>query len=142
MILICVSKKIPLLVWGIDYPFGIFLGDIMETYATGRTVTSMVVSTQMGMILCVGPVSADLVDKFGCRKVIFVGTLLAVIGLIISGIAPNFAIYFISAGLISGNLNVFSLFGPVECFYQRARCAMLVRGGGHFYALQSSHRSI
>ena len=111
------QKKFPLLVWGIDYPFGIFLGDIMETYATGRTVTSMVASTQMGMILCAGPVSADLVDKFGCHKVIFVGTFLAVIGLIVSGIAPNFAIYFISAGLISGNLNVFSLFGPVECFF-------------------------
>ena len=98
-----------LLVWGIDYPFGLFLGEIMETFETGLSLTSMVASTQMGMILCVGPVSADLVDKFGCRKVIFVGTILAVFGLIVSGIAPNFVIFFISAGVISGNFVLISV---------------------------------
>ena len=105
-----------LLVWGIDYPFGIFLGEIMETFETGRSLTSMVASTQMGMILCVGPISADLVDKFGCGKVIFVGTILSVFGLIVSGIAPNFVIFFINAGVISGSFDLISLFFHFEYF--------------------------
>ena len=95
---------------GIDYPFGIFLSEIMDSFSTDRTVSSMVASTQMGIVLCVGPFSADLVERFGCRKVIFVGTILAVLGLAISGVAQNFTIFFICAAVISGKFDMFFIF--------------------------------
>ena len=82
----------------------------MESFAVGRTVSSMVASTQMGIVLCVGPLSADLVERFGCRKVIFVGTILAVIGLATSGLAPNFTIFFACAGVITGKFDGFFIF--------------------------------
>ena len=91
-----------LIVWGMDNSFGIVLGEVAETYSTSRSVTSLVSSTRTGMMLCMGPISADLVDKFGCRKVIFVGSAVSVIGLIVGGTAPNFVIFSLSAGVITG----------------------------------------
>ena len=86
-----------------DNSFGIFLSEVSETYGTSRSITSLAFSTRIGTMLCIGPISADLVAKFGCRKVICVGSVISVIGLIISGTAPNFAIFFLSAGVMTGN---------------------------------------
>ena len=87
-----------------DNSFGIFLSKISETYGTSRSITSLVFSTRIGTMLCIGPISADLVDKFNCRKVIFVGSAVSLIGLIISGTIPNFIIFSLGAGVITGNL--------------------------------------
>ena len=87
-----------------DNSFGIFLVEVTETYGTSRSLTSLVFSTRVGAMLCIGPISADLVEKFGCRKVIFAGSAVSLIGLIISGTIPNFIIFSLGAGIITGNL--------------------------------------
>ena len=94
-------------VWGIDYTFGMFLGEFMETFSTNRTSTSMVASIQMGVTLFVGPVVADLVDKYGCRASAIAGSIIAATNIIISGAAPNIAILYITAGFFTGNLSNF-----------------------------------
>ena len=92
------------IVWGIDNSFGIFLVEVTQTYGTSRSLTSLVFSTRAGMMLCIGPIAADLVEKFGCHKVILVGSAVSLIGLIISGTITNFIIFSLSAGVITGNL--------------------------------------
>ena len=92
------------IVWGMDNSFGIFLVEITETYGTSRSVTSLVFSTRIGTMLCIGPITADLVEKFGCRRVIFVGSAVSLVGLIISGTIPNFIVFSLSAGVITGKL--------------------------------------
>ena len=87
-----------------DNSFGIFLVEITETYGTSRSVTSLVFSTRIGTMLCIGPITADLVEKFGCRRVIFVGSAVSLIGLIISGTIPNFTVFSLSAGVLTGKL--------------------------------------
>ena len=75
----------------------------METFGTDHSVTSMVSSTQMMLGLLVGPIAAQLIDRFGCRKTAITGTILATTGLVTSGMAPNFAILWITSGLLTGN---------------------------------------
>ena len=87
---------------GINYTFGIFLGEFMETFGTDKAVTSMVSSTQIGVIHLVDPVSAYLIDRFGCCKTSILGSVLAATGLITSGMAPNFAILYTTAGFLTG----------------------------------------
>ena len=101
---ILITLFLILIVWGMDNSFGIFLVEVTETYGTSRSLTSLVFSTRVGAMLCIGPISADLVEKFGCRKVIIVGSAVSLIGLIISGTIPNFIIFSLSAGIITGNL--------------------------------------
>ena len=105
LIALFLKSFIPLyVVWGMDNSFGIFLVEVTETYGTSRSLTSLVFSTRVGAMLCIGPISADLVEKFGCRKVIIVGSAVSLIGLIISGTIPNFIIFSLGAGIITGNL--------------------------------------
>ena len=91
------------LVFGLSHTVGLFLGEFMETFGTDRFVTSMVLSTQMMVLYMVGPVAAVLIDRFGCVKTAITGSILAAIGLVISGVAPNFATLWISSGFVTGN---------------------------------------
>ena len=93
---------------GVNYSFGIFLGEFMETFGTEPGTTSMVQSTQMGLVYVAGPLAAYLVEVFGCKGVAFVGSILAASGFMISSIVPNFVSLFITAGFVTGNYTVFS----------------------------------
>ena len=97
---LCVSNNS---VQGINRTSGLFLAEYMETFGTDHSVTSMVSSTQMMVGLLVGPIAAQLIDRFGCRKTAITGTILATTGLVTSGMAPNFAILWITSGLLTGN---------------------------------------
>ena len=76
----------------------------METFGTTRSTTSMIASIQMGVTVFVGPIVADLVDRFGCRESVVAGSIIAATSIIISGVASNIATLYITAGLFTGNL--------------------------------------
>ena len=97
------------LVYGVNYAFGVFLGEFMETFGTEHATASMVQSTQMGLMLVTGPLAAYLVGQFSCRGVAIVGSILAACGLMISSIVPSIASLFITAGIVTGNNTVFCL---------------------------------
>ena len=89
-------------VWGTAYTFGIFLNEIMDTFNTSYSMTSSILSVQMGATLCVGPLAGRLVKKFGCCKITVLGSMVAAVGLVGSGFAPNIVVLFFSAGLCTG----------------------------------------
>ena len=91
------------LVLGVNQSFGVFLGEFMETFGTEHGTTSMVQSTQIGLMLVVGPLAAYLVEHFSCRGVAIVGSIVAACGLMISSIVPNIVSLFITAGFVTGN---------------------------------------
>ena len=81
-----------------------FLDNIMETFGTSRSATSMIGSIEMGVTYLVGPIAADLVNRFGCRVTVIAGSIISATSGIISGVAPNFATLFITKGFFTGNL--------------------------------------
>ena len=89
-------------VWGTAYTFGIFLNELMDTFNTSFSMTSSILSVQMGATRFVGPLAASLVKKFGCCKITVLGSMIAAVGLISSGFAPNIIVLFFSAGLCTG----------------------------------------
>ena len=88
--------------WGIEFTFGIFLGEIMETFEADRSAASLIASVQMGVTLCVGPVAADLTAVFGCRRMAATGAVLAAAGIIASGAASNIVVLTVTAGCLTG----------------------------------------
>ena len=50
----------------------------------------------------VGPVAGVLANRFGCRKVVMGGTLISVIGLLVSTVSPNVEVLIITFGIITG----------------------------------------
>ena len=91
-------------VWGIEFTFGIFLGEIMETFDTDRSAASMITSVQMGVTFCVGPFAADLIAAFGCRKMAAAGDVLAAAGIVTRGVASNIVVLTVTAGFLTGKL--------------------------------------
>ena len=81
-----------------------FLGNIMETFGTSRSATSMIGSIQIGVTYLVGPIAADLVNRFGCRVIAIAGSIISATSIIISGVAPNIATLFLTTGFFTGNL--------------------------------------
>ena len=90
-------------VWGIENTFGIFLDKLSEAFGTSYSSTSGVYSVQNGVMLCIGPIAAGLVNVFGCRKVTVLGSIIAATGLITSGFTQNIAILYLTAGNCTGN---------------------------------------
>ena len=75
----------------------------MDTFGTSYSSTSLVSSVQMGVSFCIGPIASSLINKFGCRKVTVVGSLVAATGLITSGVAQNIETLCLTAGFCTGN---------------------------------------
>ena len=78
------------------------MAEYIETFGTDHSVTSMVSSTQMMGCFLVGPIAAQFIGRYGCCKTAITGTILAITGLVTSGIAPNFALLWITSGLLTG----------------------------------------
>ena len=81
-----------------------FLGMFMEAFGTNRAATSMIGSIQMGATYCVGPIAANLADRFGCRETAISGSVIAATSIIISGIAPGVGTLYVTAGFFTGSL--------------------------------------
>ena len=91
---------------GIVFSFGIFLTGLMEEFNTSYTSTSLISSVQMGVSLCIGPIAANLVKKFGCRIITIVGLVVAATGLITGGLAKNIVVLYITSGFCTGETNI------------------------------------
>ena len=76
----------------------------MEAFGTNRATTSIIGSIQMGATYCVGPIAADLADRFGCRETAVSGSIIAATSIIISGIAPSVGTLYVTAGFFTGRL--------------------------------------
>ena len=103
-IYIVTKSEYVIIVWGICYTFGMFLGKFMETFGTSRSATSMIGSIQMSITCFVGPIAANLVGQFGCRVIAIAGSIISATSIILSGVAPNIPTLCITAGLFTGNL--------------------------------------
>ena len=84
------------------YTSGIFLVEFMDTFGTSRSTASLIGSIQVGIAHLMGPIAADLVDRFGCRAIAISGSVISASGLIMSGMAPNIATLIITAGFMTG----------------------------------------
>ena len=82
--------------------FGVFFDGLIGSFGTSYGSTSLVSSIQLGVSFCIGPITSHLVSKFGCRKIIILGSLVAATGLISSGVAQNIITLYVTAGLCTG----------------------------------------
>ena len=69
------------------------------------------------MVFFAGPIASILVNKFGCRFVTVLGTLVAALGFIISIFAPNIYFMYFSFGVVAGMLPLLSHFSETRIAY-------------------------
>ena len=56
----------------------------------------------MTKYFCLGPIASMLVNKYGCRTVTFMGSVLAAFGLAISALAKSLIVLYFTIGVCTG----------------------------------------
>ncbi|XP_045156982.2 monocarboxylate transporter 12-B-like [Mercenaria mercenaria] len=87
---------------GILYSFGIFYIEFLEYYKGGKGETAWIGSLAAGFQLFAGPLASILINKFGCRLTIIVGSVAAALGYVLSIFSPNIYFLYFSFGTLSG----------------------------------------
>ncbi|XP_063225633.1 monocarboxylate transporter 7 isoform X2 [Bacillus rossius redtenbacheri] len=87
---------------GIAYTFGVFLGEFVVAFGEGKGRVAWVGSLLSGMYLSAGPVVSALTNKYGCRPVCIAGSVLACAGFVLSTLSPDINVLMITYGIMGG----------------------------------------
>lgn len=96
------SFFINLIVDGVCFSFGIFYVQFLEYFSESKGKTSVVGSVLNGMYLSMGPIVSGLANKFGCRRVTIVGSIISTVAFILSTFSPNIDVLIVTFGALGG----------------------------------------
>lgn len=91
-----------LIVDGIAYTFGVFLGSFVDYYGEPKGKTAWVGSLLSGMYLSAGPIVSALTNKYGCRAVCIAGSLISTTAFVLSTFSPTVNILMLTYGFMGG----------------------------------------
>ncbi|XP_043507638.1 monocarboxylate transporter 3 isoform X2 [Frieseomelitta varia] len=91
-----------MIVDGIAYTFGVFLGEFVTYFGEGKGKTAWVGSLLSGMYLSAGPVVSALTNKYGCRAVCMAGSILGAAAFVLSTFSTSVNMLMITYGIMGG----------------------------------------
>ncbi|OTF73268.1 hypothetical protein BLA29_001418 [Euroglyphus maynei] len=87
---------------GICYTFGIFLPHFLGHFHSNEAITALTGSLLSGCYMTVGVFVSSLVNRYGCRPITIIGSIIAAIAFAISTLAPNVYILLLTYGVVTG----------------------------------------
>ncbi|XP_017486477.1 PREDICTED: monocarboxylate transporter 4 [Rhagoletis zephyria] len=91
-----------MIVDGIAYTFGIFLGEFVNYFGEGKGKVAWVGSLLSGVYLSAGPIVSALANKFGCRAVCIAGSVVGCIAFVLSTMSTSINMLMVTYGVIGG----------------------------------------
>ena len=88
-VIVFASFMCNMIVDGIAYTFGVFIGEFVQYYGEGKGKVAWVGSLLSGMYLLVGPIVSALTNRYGCRIVCMIGSVIATVAFILSAFCSN-----------------------------------------------------
>lgn len=101
-VVVFASLVISLIADGISYSFGLMYIEFLRYFQASKSVTSWIGSLFLAVPLLSGPVCSALVDKFGCRSMTILGSIISCIGFVMSSFTDSIVLLYITFGIISG----------------------------------------
>ncbi|GIY34630.1 monocarboxylate transporter 12 [Caerostris darwini] len=101
-VVVFTTFTINLILDGVMYTLGIFYAEFIDYFKTTPGKASTVVSVFVGVSYCFGPVASGFVNKYGCRVVSSVGTIISCVGLLLSLAVPEVEYLYFTIGIITG----------------------------------------
>lgn len=89
-------------VGGFDRCFGVLYAELIEDLKVSSAATAGIAGVMTSLRLCCGPLAAALSNRFGTRKVAFVGGLLYASGLTLSAFRPHIFYNYLTLGVLTG----------------------------------------
>uniref|UniRef100_A0AAG5CPY1 Major facilitator superfamily (MFS) profile domain-containing protein n=1 Tax=Anopheles atroparvus TaxID=41427 RepID=A0AAG5CPY1_ANOAO len=96
------SFMVNLIADGVTFSFGVMYMELLSYFGEGKGKTAWVGSLFMAMPLLCGPIASFLTDRYGCRKVTIIGSILASIGFALSAYANSIEMLYLTFGILSG----------------------------------------
>uniref|UniRef100_A0A182P621 Major facilitator superfamily (MFS) profile domain-containing protein n=1 Tax=Anopheles epiroticus TaxID=199890 RepID=A0A182P621_9DIPT len=96
------SFMVNLIADGVTFSFGVMYIELLSYFGEGKGKTAWVGSLFMAMPLLCGPVASFLTDRYGCRKVTIIGSILASVGFALSAYATSIEMLYLTFGILSG----------------------------------------
>lgn len=88
-VIVFASFVVNLIADGITFSFGVIYIELLKYFGEGKAKTAWIGSLFMAIPLLSGPIASWLTDRFGCRKVTIVGSILAAICFVISSFTDS-----------------------------------------------------
>lgn len=101
-VVVAASFVVNLIADGITFSFGVIFVEFLKYFGENRGKTAWIGSLFMAMPLLSGPVASFLTDRYGCRAVTMVGSVLASGGFVISSMANSMEVLCFTFGILSG----------------------------------------
>lgn len=101
-VIVFASFMCNMIVDGIAYTFGVFLGEFVRYFGEGKGKTAWVGSLLSGMYLSAGPVVSALTNKFGCRTVCIAGSIIGCAAFVLSTFSPDVNTLMLTYGVMGG----------------------------------------
>ncbi|KAK4472659.1 hypothetical protein MN116_003891 [Schistosoma mekongi] len=90
------------LVDGMCFSYGLFLSELEETFGASKMQMTMAGSLLTGFYFMVGPLVSGLLNKFGSREVVLVGTLISTVSILSSTFIYNLDLFIVIFGICGG----------------------------------------
>lgn len=101
-VVVFASFMINMIADGITFSFGIFNVEFLKYFGDTKGKTAWIGSIFMASPLLSGPIASYLTDRYGCRKVTIVGSIMASIGFLLSAMSTSMEMLFVTFGVIAG----------------------------------------
>lgn len=101
-VVVAASFIVNLIADGITFSFGVIFVEFLNYFGENREKTAWIGSLFMAMPLLSGPIASFLTDRYGCRRVTILGSVLASTGFVISSMANSMEVLFLTFGVFAG----------------------------------------
>lgn len=101
-VIVFASFMVNLIADGITFSFGVIYVELLKYFGEGKAKTAWIGSLFMAMPLLSGPIASFLTDRYGCRKVTIIGSILASIGFFVSSFTDSVEMLFFTFGIFAG----------------------------------------
>lgn len=93
---------IEILVDGIRFSWGLYFVEFLNAFNRTKADTAWIGALMVGTYNLCGPMFAFIVNKVGCRKAGFIGSLVTASGFLLSFFAPNLYMLYFTYGVLQG----------------------------------------
>ena len=101
-VIVAASFVVNLIADGATFSFGIVYVELLDYFKKSRGYTAWIGGLFMAIPLLSGPLASSLTDRYGCRTVTIVGSILAALGFVLSSISGK---HIQNIQIWNGNLN-------------------------------------
>lgn len=101
-VVVFASFVISMIVDGISFSFGLIYTELLVYFNESKSKTAWIGALFLAVPLMSGPILSNLVDKYGCRRMTFIGGLLAGSGFALASLSNSIEMLYVTFGFIAG----------------------------------------